>query len=98
MNKNDEKKNDAANASIDHPAGLRMDRERTQKFCRVLARMARAIHSLEAAAVHLQGFDVSAGRMDPGATVRAFSGTMSQDIDLVFQMLANEEDAEVSHD
>jgi hypothetical protein len=95
MAKNDESRIDAVNAADSDPTGLRMDPDRTRRFRRALSRMNRAIHSLEAAAVSMKGqFDVSNGVMDPCATIRAFSTTMNEDINLVYQMLANEEAAE----
>jgi hypothetical protein len=95
MAKNDDNKIDVANAADSDPTGLRMDQDRTKRFTRALFRMARSIHSLEAAAVSMKGqFEVSNGVMDPCATIRAFSTTMNEDINLVYQMLANEENAE----
>jgi hypothetical protein len=93
--KNDENKIDASNAADSDPTGLRMDPARTERFTSALFRMARSIHSLEAAAVSMKGqFDVFNGVLDPCATIRAFSTTMNEDINLVCQMLANEEAAE----
>jgi hypothetical protein len=94
MAKNDDNKIDVANAADSDPTGLRMDPDRTRRFRRALSRMNRAIHSLEAATPHFEGLDIHTGRMDPGATLRAFSDTMSEDIELMYQMLANEEAAE----
>jgi hypothetical protein len=95
MAKNDERKTDVSNAADSDPTGLRMDPARTGRFRRALSRMNRAIHSLEAAGLTMKGqFDVSNGVLDPCATIRAFSTTMNEDINLVYQMLANEENAE----
>jgi hypothetical protein len=95
MAKNDDNKIDVANAADSDPTGLRMDPARTGRFTSALSRMAKSIHSLEAAGLTMKGqFDVSNGVLDPCATIRAFSTTMNEDISLVYQMLANEEDAE----
>jgi hypothetical protein len=98
MATNDDNKIDAANAADSDPTGLRMDPARTNRFVSALFRMARSVHSIDAAGATMKGqFDTHNGVMDPCATIRAFSATMNEDISLVFQMLANEEDAEAGH-
>jgi len=87
MTRND----DTSNAATDAATGLRMDPSRTNRFTSLLSNLHRAIHSLEAAAPCFRGLDVINDRMDPGQTIRAFANTMREDINLVFQMLANEE-------
>jgi hypothetical protein len=95
MAKNDDNKIDVSNAADSDPTGLRMDPDRTERFSSALSRIARAVHSLEAAGVSMKGqFDTHNEVMDPCATIRAFSATMNEDINLVFAMVANEEEAE----
>jgi hypothetical protein len=95
----DNNKAECINVSAHDGIGVSMDAARTKRFYGALSQLARAIHSLEVAAQNMKGgFEVSADHLDPCATLRAFSTTMDQDINLLFQMMVGEEDAEAGHD
>jgi hypothetical protein len=94
----DDKKTELINVSADDDIGVSMDVKRTDRFYKAMSRLHRSIHSLEAIGPLMKGLDIGIGRPDPAETIRAFSAAMNLDIDLLFQMMTNEEPAEVDHD
>jgi hypothetical protein len=94
MAKADDKKTELANIDAGEGIGVSMDVKRTERFYEALYRLAGAIHSLEAAAQTFAPLDRVEGHMDACTTLRAFSIAMNQDVDLMYQMMINEEQAD----
>jgi hypothetical protein len=98
MARNDEKKTERINVSADDDVGVSMDIKRTNRFYKAMHRLNRSVHSLQAIGPLMEGLDIGVGFPDPAVTISAFSAAMNLDIDLLFQMMTNEEPAEVNHD
>lgn len=96
MAKTDDKKAEVSNAAYYHPTGLRMDCMRSQRFSSVLSNIVRSVSSLEACIPNFVGQDIGPGEMDPAQTIRAFTSTLSDDIELAFRMINSEEQPEDS--
>jgi hypothetical protein len=79
------------NSGVCSETGLRMSKERSDRFYREWHRLADACESLSAIARHFPKCDLSADDIDPATTVKAFAALMARQNEILYAMMECEE-------